>query len=93
DGFRGAGLHPELRLHQTLDRSVLLQVLDAHVGSVVIEVREGEQLVSPYAYTDALGAFYDTEDEDGWMAMYSQQRRTALMSPSSHPRAAPGAEL
>ncbi|WP_217612467.1 IS3 family transposase, partial [Deinococcus sp. GbtcB9] len=22
DGLRGAGLHPELRLHQTLDRSV-----------------------------------------------------------------------
>lgn len=73
--------------------TVLLQVLDAHVGSVVIEVREGEEWVSPYAYTDALGAFYDTEDEDGWMAMYSQQRRTAFMAHNSHPATASGAEL
>ena len=73
--------------------TVLLQVLDAQVGSVVIEVMEGEEWVSPYAYTGALGTLYDTEDEDGWIAMYSQQRRTALTSPSSHPSADPGSEL
>lgn len=58
--------------------TIFLQVLDEYLDTVVIKVDEGEKLVSPYEYTDALGVHYDAEDEGGWITMYSKQRRVQL---------------
>ena len=55
---------------------IFLQVLDAHLDRVVIQVDEGEALRSPYDYTDALEAEY--RPKDGWIATYSQERRSKV---------------
>ena len=51
---------------------IFLQVLDEYLDRVVIQVDEGEELKSPYAYTDALEGEY--RPEDGWIATYSKER-------------------
>ncbi len=55
---------------------MFLQVLDEHLDRVVLQVDEGEALRSPYDYTDALEAEY--RPEDGWIATYSQERRSKV---------------
>jgi hypothetical protein len=56
---------------------IFLQVFDEHLDRVMIQVDEGEELKSPYAYTDALEAEY--RPEDGWIATYSQERPSKVL--------------
>ena len=57
--------------------TIFLQVLDEYLDTVQIKVKEGDELVSPYEYTDGLIAEYAAEG-DGWIAKYSKQRLVRL---------------